>query len=281
VSLGYDQEVGIQPILTSPSRCGRTSGSSRREGNPIADRFIHIATIGIIVAFAPLAVEWAGKHPRWRKPAMWVVCALLAVLAGLVEDSDYMRGNLAKVLVEKGDYDRAESQLRAAIHLASGNHEYRNNLASLPLRTGRPDQVATETAIAIRLGPNNTEIADTALTLIREENYAGALAQFNHAAQLGGEPQPIAAKLNDAGASLASRGRPREAEPLIRRAAELNPTLVQARRNLVLVLEDQGRLDEARGALQQAIEITGPRREHSDLIRELTVPGTPAVEKSR
>jgi predicted negative regulator of RcsB-dependent stress response len=26
-----------------------------------------------------------------------------------------MRGNLAKVLVEKGDYDRAESQLRAAI----------------------------------------------------------------------------------------------------------------------------------------------------------------------
>jgi Flp pilus assembly protein TadD len=95
------------------------------------------------------------------------------------------------------------------------------------------------------------------------------LAQFARAIPLGGDPVAIAAKLSDAGASLASRGRPREAEPLIRRALELNPKLVQARRNLVLVLVDQGRSTEARAALDDALRATGPQAAYRDLEREL------------
>jgi hypothetical protein len=47
---------------------------------------------------------------------------------------------------------------------------------------------------------------------------------------------------------------------------ELDPLLVQARRNLVLVLQDQGRTGEARAALAEAIQATGPRSEYRDLL---------------
>ena len=44
------------------------------------------------------------------------------------------------------------------------------------------------------------------------------------------------------GASVASHGNPRAAEPLLRKALELDPALPQARRNLALLLEDESRL---------------------------------------
>jgi Flp pilus assembly protein TadD len=72
------------------------------------------------------------------------------------------------------------------------------------------------------------------------------------------------------GASVASRGQPSEAEPLIRRAVELNPSLVQARRNLVLVLADQGRRDDAAKALEEAVQDTGPQPQYQDLAVEIS-----------
>ena len=162
-----------------------------------------------------------------------------------------------------------------AIRLAPENWEYHNNLANVLMRTGNLDQAYREAQIALQLAPDQLSPAETnAIVMLRREDYAGALVQLNRAVELGGDAGPIAAKLSDAGASLASRGRPREAEPLIRRAIKLDPVLVQARRNLVLVLEDQGRVPEARAALQQAIEDTGPHREYSDLAPELNVAET-------
>ena len=68
------------------------------------------------------------------------------------------------------------------------------------------------------------------------------------------------------GAAVASRNPPFAAEPLVCRAIELNPLLVQARRNLVLVLQDQGRDEEARAAYDAAIQATGLRPEYKDLF---------------
>jgi Flp pilus assembly protein TadD len=75
----------------------------------------------------------------------------------------------------------------------------------------------------------------------------------------------MATAINDMGASVASRGEPREAEPLIRRAVDLNPLLVQARRNLVLVLTDEGRSVDAARALQEAIQATGEQSQYEGL----------------
>jgi Flp pilus assembly protein TadD len=217
-----------------------------------------------------------------RQIGFWHDSTTLFEHAIAVEDSEYIRGNLASALMDEGRNEEAERNLRVALQLAPDHWEHRNNLANVLLRTGRIDEAFREEQIALRLAPGKLSVAETmGLILLRREDYTGALAQLNHAVQLGGEPQGIAAKLNDAGASLASRGRPREAEPLIRRAIEINPTLVQSRRNLVLVLEDQGRSDEARAALQQAIQATGSRREYSDLVRELRVPASLASDNSQ
>jgi len=61
----------------------------------------------------------------------------------------------------------------------------------------------------------------------------------------------------------------------VRKAIELNPALVQARRNLVLVLVDQGRMEEARASLRQAIDASGRRPEYRHLVQELIQPQFP------
>jgi Flp pilus assembly protein TadD len=256
----------------------------------MADRFTHLGTIGLTVAAVWTAVDWAGADPRRRKLAGWAAGAVILAFSVLtvrqigfwrdtetlfthaiaVEDSDFIRANFAQTLTGQGRNAEAERQLFAAVRLAPGRFEHHNNLANALLKAGRLDEAARESAIALELNPNYLAVAETAgMVSLRREDYAAALAQFDRAIHLGGDPVAIAAKLSDAGASLASHDRPGEAEPLIRRALELNPRLAQARRNLVLVLVDQGRGKEARLALDEALRATGPQAAYRDLEREL------------
>ena len=260
----------------------------------IADRFTHLPMIGMAIAAVWAASEWAEKRPRRRKPAAWAVAGLLAVLALLtvrqigywhdsitlaehaiaVENSDFMRENLAETLLRRGRDAEALVHLRAAVRLAPDRFHHHSNLANALLKTGAVEAAAGEARVALRLAPDSVATTQTMGTvLLRQGDSAGAIAQFDHAIRLGADGVAIAARLNDAGASLASRGRLRDAEPLIRRAVELNPTLVQARRNLVLVLQDQGQTERARASLEQAIQATGPRPEYRDLVRELAASG--------
>jgi protein O-GlcNAc transferase len=157
-----------------------------------------------------------------------------------------------------------------AVRLAPERAEHHNNLANVLLQTGQLDQAAMEQAIALRLAPNDVSVAETmGRIFFRQANYGGALQQFSHAVKLGADEAAVATAINDMGASVASRGQPHEAEPLIRKAVELNPSLVQARRNLVLVLADQGRLGDAVRALAEAIQTTGMQPQYEDLARDL------------
>lgn len=263
----------------------------------LGDRFTLLPMIGIVIAVVFTVAEWTAARPERRRPVAWATCAVLAFLAVLtvrqigfwrdtttlfkhaiaVENSDFIQGGLGHELLMAGRPEAAAPHLLEAIRLAPEKWEYHNNLANVLLRTGRVDQAYREAQIALQLAPGELPPAETnAIVMLRREDYAGALVQLNRAVELGGDSGSIAAKLSDAGASLASRGRPREAEPLIRRAIKLDPVLVQARRNLVLVLEDQGHVAEARAALQQAIEATGAHREYSGLAAELNVASTPS-----
>ena len=256
----------------------------------MADRFTHLGTVGLTVAAVWTAMDWAGADPRRRKLAGWAAGAVILALSVLMvrqigfwrdtetlfrhaiaaEDSDFIRANFADTLTAQGRSAEAERQLLAAVRLAPGRFEHHNNLANALLKAGRLEEAARESAIALQLNPNHLAVAETAgLVALRREDYAAAVAQFDRAVRLRGDPVAIAAKLSDAGAALASHDRPREAEPLIRRALELNPGLIQARRNLVLVLVDQGRNQEARLALEEALRVTGPQAAYRDLEQEL------------
>ncbi len=255
-------------------------GSLQAGRQSIADRFTHLAMIGLTVAVAganPLRNKVAAASAyvllavltclTWRQIGYWHDSYRLFEHAIAVEDSGYMRGVLAVTLIGDQRYAEAEPHLRVALRLAPDRSEHHNDLANVLFRTDRLAQAADESRIALRLAPNDMTVAETmGLILLYQADYGGAIAQFDHAVRLGAPSAPVATELSDMGAAVASRNQAREAEPLIRKAVELNPLLVQARRNLVLVLEDQHRPEEARQALEQAIQATGPRPEYRDLL---------------
>jgi Flp pilus assembly protein TadD len=173
-------------------------------------------------------------------------------------------------LVRRLRYTEAEPHLRAAIRLAPSDSGYHQDLAVLLSRTRRIDEAARESQIAVALAPRNATIVEFAgMVALSRGRYEEALADMSEAAGLASDPARVAAVLNDNGASLAAHGRPREGEPLVRKAVQLDPTLIQARRNLVLILIDEKRADDARESLRVAIEATGSRPEYDDLGRQL------------
>jgi tetratricopeptide (TPR) repeat protein len=262
----------------------------------IADRFTNLAMIGVSIGIACSLSGWAGAG-QLRKGAVavsmgtiLVVFAFLAVRqigfwhdsirlfehAISVEDSDYIRGNLATTLMSQRRYAEAEPHLALAAQRSPLISDYHSNLANVLLRTGRPDQALGEAAIALKLAPKSIPAVETmGLILFRQGDSRGTLQHFDRAVRLGAPIVPMATELNDMGASLASRGRPQEAEPLVRRALELNPRLVQGWRNLALLLADQNRPEEARAVLQEAVFATGQQAAYDNLAPSSSERATP------
>jgi protein O-mannosyl-transferase len=199
----------------------------------IADRFTQIPMIGIVIAIVWTVSEWCVRHPPWRMATVAATCGVLTVLAFLtvrqisywhdsetlfthalaVEDNDYIRDNLAQTFMRQGRYADAEPHLRAAIHLAPTGFEHHDNLANVLLRTGKIEEAEYEAHQALNLAPDERSVAGTmGLILLRKGAYGEAMTQFDRCIQLGTDPLRIAPVLNDAGASLASQGRPQEAE---------------------------------------------------------------------
>jgi len=264
------------------------SGIVQAGRQAMADRFTELPMVGIVIIMVWAVSEWAGASTWRRRAAALVTCAMLIVLALLtirqisywkdsetlflraitVEDSDYIRDNLATNLIQRGRLGEAESHLLAAIHLAPDAYPHHNNLAILYGRMGRPQQALAEAKIASSLVPQNQSVAETlALVLLGIGDYPAAMQNFDHAVQLGSDPATLAPLMNDTGVSLAKKGMLREAEPLLRKAVQYDPQLADAQYNLVHDLAAQGKSDEARAALEAAIKATGFKSEYQDFLQ--------------
>lgn len=255
----------------------------------IADRFTNLAMIGLVIGVTLSVSHWlhTRANPLQARAAGVGCAAVLALLGGLtvrqvgfwqdsvrlfehaikVEDGHHMRANLALALIAEGRYGDAEPHLVVAIRESPLRGDYHNNLANVLLRSGRVERAAEEASAAVRLDPKSTSSAGTmASVLLRQGNYRGAIIELNRVVELGGSPKSVAAQLSDIGASLATRGKPTEAEPFVRRALELDETLVQAWRNLALLLADQGREEEARGVVEEATRKTGRQTAYRGVV---------------
>jgi len=275
------------------------SGLVQAGRQALADRFTELPMIGIVVILVWAVSEWVGVTP-WRKRAAVVASAaailFLAVLtvrqigywkdsetlfrhAIAVEDSDYIRDNLATNLIQRDRLTEAEPHLLAAVRLAPDAYPHHNNLAILYGKLGRPQQALVEAKIAAELAPQNQSVAETlGLVLLEAGDYAAALQAFDRAVLLGSDSATLAPLLNDNAVSLAKKGMLREAEPLLRKAVQYDPLLVDAHYNLVHDLAAQGKSEEARAALQHAIAATGFKPEYQDFIQP---PAPPAGQPRR
>jgi Flp pilus assembly protein TadD len=259
----------------------------------MADRFTHIPMIGLVIGAVWTISDWIGPSVARRKATFWAAMLVLAACAALtirqigfwrdsetlfrhaiaVTDSAYMRANLGTTLIEQGRYSEAEPQMQAAVRLDPSEPGYHQDLALILSHAGRLDEAARESSAAVALAPHDGMLVEFGgLLALRRGHYEEALSMIGKSVNYGSEPTHLAAVLNDNGASLASRGRPQEGEPLVREALQLDATLVQARRNLVLILLDEGRKDDARASLRSAVEATGHRPEYDDLDRQLGGP---------
>jgi len=256
----------------------------------IADRYTEIPMIGLIIALTWTASEVLKLRPQWEKPLAWGAVAALAALSVLtvrqigywrdsetllghavaVSDSATMRYNLALALERQERYAEAEADFKASIALDPSQPRGHNNYALLLIKLNRPAEAVAQAQAAVKADPSSPLAAKTlAQALLRRGDLEGAFNYYDRSISLGSDARLISAFLNDYGASLARKGEFGKAELLIRKAVQLDPSLLEARRNLVLVLLRQHRYGEARAALDHAVAQTGKHHIYEDLASQV------------
>jgi tetratricopeptide (TPR) repeat protein len=256
----------------------------------LADRFTEIPMIGLVIALTWSVSEILSYRPEWKKPFAWGAVVALAALSVLtvrqigywrdsetlfrhtlaISDSEAMRSNLALTLEKQERFAEAETEFKAAISLDPRRSRDHNNYALLLIRMNRPAEAVAEAQTAYNLEPQSALTNRTlAQALLRRADLDGAFTYYDRAVALGGDVSQISAFLNDYGASLARKGEFGDAERIVRKAVQFDPTLLEARRNLVLVLIKQHRNSEARAALDQAIAQTGQHHIYQGLASQV------------
>jgi Flp pilus assembly protein TadD len=237
-----------------------------------ADRYMYIPLMGISLAVAWLAAEWAGRVPRG--PAVLAVLGTMAILAlaGLtrrqvaywtddlalwshsveVEPRSAIAHNgLASALARKGDLARAESEFREALRLKPDFMWVRITLATLLAQLGR----APEGALLLEEGFANAPPTRFSFErgLLRARQGRGPEAADYYAQALAENPAHRAALYNW-GNLLAAAGRFEEAAVKYAAAARLDPDDGDVANNFGMALVLQGRADAAVQGLSEAVD---------------------------
>ena len=120
----------------------------------------------------------------------------------------------------------------------------------------RPIEAQAEFQRAVDLDPSYAEaLTNLGVTLAQQGRWEAAIAAYRQAVSLPIYPSPEVAYANLGWAYL-NLNKPREAEESYRAAVQLQPRFSQAHYFLGVVLDRQGRKDEAKAAFRTA---QGPR----------------------
>lgn len=249
----------------------------------MGDRFTYWPMIGIVWALVWLVGDWVAERPQLQRSVGWTTAAVLVLLGSLTwhqvgywrdsvtlferalqagGDNDYMRGNLGTTLIELDHFPEAETHLLAAVRLGPGEPLHHYNLAVVESKLGKLEQARNEAKAAIAIDyRDNRSHALLGLLALRQGMYSTTRAEFIRAVELGYDRNVIAGRLNDIGAGSAQHGEFGAAETLLRTAVELQPELIQAQKNLTILLLNMGKRDEARRQVDRAIAIIGKNTE--------------------
>ncbi len=251
---------------------GPVIGLVQSGGAGRADRFMYIPLMGISMAVAWLAAEWAGRVPRG--PAVMAVLGTLAILslAALTRRqvpywtddlalwshsvevqprSAIAHNGLASALARKGDLARAESEFREALRLKPDFMWVRITLGTLLAQRGR----GPEGALLLEEGFANAPPSRFSFErgLLRARQGRGPEAADYYAQALAENPVHRTALYNW-GNLLAAAGRFEEAAAKYAAAARLDPDDGDVANNLGMALVLQGRAEAAVQGLSEAVD---------------------------
>lgn len=167
----------------------------------------------------------------------------------------------------------ALASFQEAVRLDPTSPLYHNTLGVVFLHyLGKPAEAQAEFQKAIELDPNYAEAyTNLGVTLAQEAKWADAIAAYRKAISLPIYPSPEVAYANMGWAYL-NLEKPREAEEAYRTAVQLQPRFPQAYYFLGVVLEKQGRKEEALAAFRSARDLDPESvfgRKASDLLKSL------------
>ena len=198
-------------------------------GQAMADRFMYIPLIGILVLFSWGLAEFGARCSQVR-----LVIALVGV--GLVVLFAVRSTN------QSGYWKDSESLFQHALKVTEGNYIALNNLATLRFNAREFDQAAEYYRRAIRAAPFYADALDGLGAALEAKGDPEAIWWYQKALQAN-PSHPDA--LYNMGNALLTRGRPGEAIECFKALLRLRPDNYKARNNLGNALLDAGRLDEA------------------------------------
>ena len=230
-----------------------------------ADRYTYLPAIGLFIALAWLAADWADAWSLPRRLALAVPAATALLACGLVahnqlrywqsSDSlfrhalDVTRDNfvawsgLGYYRAEQGRASEAEACYRAAVEINPSFAEAWNGLGYALAGQGKYDDAISSYETAVRLAPDHVTARDNLATALAScGRIEEAKEQCRAAMQV---DLQAAAPHNNLAALLARQGQWDTAITEYKLALSRDPSLNEARCGLAGALAQQGKSDEA------------------------------------
>ncbi len=242
----------------------------------VADHFQYLASVGII-ALAVAAVGVVVRQRSEQVAAGAIAITVLGVLSWrhcqVFHDEETLwrdviarnpggaigHGNLAALLVKRGNYAEALQQCQATLRLKPDDASAHDNWGNILLKTGKPQEAIEQYARAVQLKPDNAEA---------QYNYGNALFQIGRVPEaIGHYEQAVRIKPNLAAAqynlgnALLHVGRVQEAIGHYEQAVEFSPDDAEAHNKLGTALALVGRVREAIPEYEQALRLRPDNRE--------------------
>lgn len=168
-----------------------------------------------------------------------------------------LRREFGTLLVQLGDLEEAEAQLRRALEIVPFDYESSQGLAGVLAKRGRLDQAIEEYERAMaspRIGRLERANLLFSMGVIEQRRGTTDAAADRYEQALVNDPREVRAWTN-LGLLRFKQRRFDEAESSLRRVIELAPELPSAHVNMAMLREGQGRVDEAIAELKQALAL--------------------------
>jgi Tfp pilus assembly protein PilF len=226
----------------------------------MADRYSYIPLIGVFVMIAFAAADFAARRKLGFWPAIPAALVLLALAAATHRQIDYWQSNT--------------DLWSHALAVTQNNVIAEDNLGGALILEGKEEDAHPHFEAAARINPKDPMSRSNLGTYFQTHNQMReAIAQYEAAIELTSDPGLLAQTYANLGAAHRALGEDESAHKSFEQSLRLNPNQFNAWLGMGLLVQNQGKLDEAISDLSRSIEIQPTAEAYLDLGRALQQAG--------